>query len=227
MDLRYERVLHRIAALIGGFAGAYTVLIRLNLGSSQTMNLLELLTGLLGKDYLQAALHFIGMLLYAGAVFTAVYLSKKGRIDMKLFSMAVNAAGFIVLGLLPADINRCVGLYPTFVMMSIQWVVFGSIGGYASSPIFSTNNLRQTVGALAEYVCDHKKEHLDKAKYFAGTLLFFHLGAVGGFFACKALGIKAAFFGIIPCAALAAVVLVSEYTKSTNDLPIEANEMDI
>ena len=56
MDLRYERVLHRIAALIGGFAGAYTVLIRLNLGSSQTMNLLELLTGLLGKDYLQAAL---------------------------------------------------------------------------------------------------------------------------------------------------------------------------
>ena len=103
MDLRYERVLHRIAALIGGFAGAYTVLIRLNLGSSQTMNLLEMLTGLLGKDYLQAALHFIGMLLYAGAVFTAVYLSKKGRIDMKLFSMAVNAAGFIVLGLLPAD----------------------------------------------------------------------------------------------------------------------------
>ena len=106
---------------------------------------------------MQAALHFIGMLLYAGAVFTAVYLSKKGRIDMKLFSMAVNAAGFIVLGLLPADINRCVGLYPTFIMMSIQWVVFGSIGGYASSPIFSTNNLRQTVGALAEYVCDHKK----------------------------------------------------------------------
>lgn len=95
MDLRFERVLHRIAALIGGFAGAYTVLIRLNLGSSQTMNLLEMLTGLLGKDYLQAALHFIGMLLYAGAVFTAVYLSKKGRIDMKLFSMAVNAAGFM------------------------------------------------------------------------------------------------------------------------------------
>jgi uncharacterized membrane protein YoaK (UPF0700 family) len=142
---------------------------------------------------------------------------KKTKIDMMLFSTALNIIGFIVMGLMPDEVNACVALYPTFVMMSVQWVVFGGLGGYNSSPIFSTNNLRQMSAAFAEYLCDRKSEHLDKAKYFAGSIFFFHLGAALGFVACKLFAVKAAYFGIIPCVLLSAMVVVPKlsYSKRT------------
>jgi uncharacterized membrane protein YoaK (UPF0700 family) len=218
MDLRYERALHRAAAIIGGFTGIYTILIRTNLGSSQTLNLLELLNSLLGRNFLEALAHFGGMIAYGGAIFLTTVLSRKSKLDMKLFSMTVNIIGFIVLGFLPENLNRCVGLYPTFIMMSIQWLVFGNLGGYASSPIFSTNNLRQMTSALAEYACDHKPEHLDKAKFFGGTLIFFHLGALLGYLFCKEFAIKASFFGVIPCVILCAMVLVQKSSHTVSEM---------
>lgn len=214
MNKGYERCLQRTAAVIGGFTAIYTVLIRVNLGSSQTLNLLELLNNLLGRNFIEAMIHLGGMLIYGGAVFLTTVLAKKSRLDMKLFSMTVNIIGFIVLGFLPKDLNHCIGLYPTFVMMSVQWVVFGNMNGYTSSPIFSTNNLRQMSEAFAEYICDRKSEHLDKAKYFGGTLIFFHIGAALGYFACKAFGIRASFFGIIPCSLIIGMIAVPKIIRT-------------
>lgn len=217
MNTAHEKILHRTAAVIGGFTGIYALLIRANFGSSQTLNLLHLVDNLLGRNFAEAMLHLGGALVYAGAVFAVTVLQKKSRLDMKLFSMAVNAVGFIVMGFMPSDINGCIGLYPTFLMMSVQWVVFGNLGGYASSPIFSTNNLRQMSGALAEYVCDRDPKHLDKAKFFGGTLLFFHIGAALGYFACEGFGEKASFLGLIPCAVLTAMILFPKIMHSARN----------
>lgn len=205
MNRKPDWWLHRIVSFIGGYAGIYTIMIRTNLGAAQTLNMLEIVKTFLGRNPAECMVHLTGVMLYAGAIFGVTLLSKKSRINMKLFSMIINIIGFMILGLLPENINSYIGVYPVFIMMSVQWVVFGGLNGYNSSPIFSTNNLRQMVSAMAEYVCDHKPEQLDKAKYFGGTLISFHIGAAVGYFICESIGIYASFFGIIPCLIVSAV----------------------
>jgi uncharacterized membrane protein YoaK (UPF0700 family) len=205
MNRKPDWWIHRIVSFIGGYAGLYTIMIRTNLGAAQTLNMLEVVKGFLGRNYAECMVHLTGAILYAGAIFGVTLLSKKSRIDMKLFSMAINTAGFIILGFLPENINSYIGLYPVFIMMSVQWLVFGGLNGYNSSPIFSTNNLRQMISAIAEYTCDHKPEQLDKAKYFGGTLICFHTGAAVGYFVCENIGIYASFLGIIPCLIVSAI----------------------
>ena len=216
MSVRHERAMHRAACLVGGYAAIYTVLMRMSLGSSQTVNLLEALSSLLSKCFAQAFLFFLGSVIYGASVFAASYLKQKGKADVCNISAVINIAGFVILGVLPTDIPPVVGLYPTFIMMSFMWVVFGSMGGYASAPIFSTNNFRQTVGSIAEYCADGDKKHLDKAKYFAGTLLMFHIGAAAGYAGCLAAGKYAAFFGILPCAVLLAAVNAPKLVSLVN-----------
>lgn len=206
MSMRHQRAMHRAACLVGGYAAMYTILMRLNFGSSQTVNMLEIFKALLGRSFAEAFLHFLGTVIYGASVFAAAYLKRKGRADVYTLSGSLSMVCFTVMGFLPADIPAVVGLYPTFIMMSFMWVVFGGLGGYASSPIFSTNNFRQTVGELAEYCADGDKKHLDKARFFGGTLLTFHVGAVLGYAGCMAVGLKAAFFGLIPCLILLTAV---------------------
>ena len=207
MTKSYERLLHRCATFIGGYAAMYTVLIRFNLGSSQTVNLLDMLNSLLGHNAREFLLRLLGTLIYGCSVFAASYLSKKGWSGVRLLCGAICIAGFAVLGFMPLEIDRCVGLYPTFVTMPFLWVVYGNIGGYASAPIFSTNNYRQTIGGIAEYAASHDKKALDKAKFFGGTLAVFHLGAFLSWIACAQLSGKAAFLGMIPCLMLCALEL--------------------
>ncbi len=206
MSMRHERAMHRAACLVGGYTAMYTILMRFNLGSSQTVNILEIMKSLLGRSFAEAFLHLLGAVIYGGSVFAAAYLKRKGRADVYSLSVFISIAGFVVMGFLPADIPSVVGLYPTFIMMSFLWVVFGGMGGYNSAPIFSTNNFRQTVGEIAEYCADGDKKHLDKAKFFAGTLAAFHIGAAAGYIGCAAAGLKASFFGVLPCMILLAAV---------------------
>lgn len=205
MDMRHEKLMHRAACLVGGYAAIYTVMTRLNFGSSQTVNLLELVKNLLGRNFAEAFLHFIGAVVYGGSVFAASYLKCKKR-DVYTISVCISAISFIVMGLLPEHLPAVVCLYPSFAAMSFMWIAFGGLCSNSSAPIFSTNNFRQVVGSVAEYCADGKREHLKKAKFYAGTLLFFHIGAFGGYIGSAAAGTKAAFFGLLPVLLLFAAV---------------------
>ena len=222
MKMTHEKLMHRTATLVGGFAGMYTVLTRFNLGSSQTVCWLDMMAALFGRDLREFLLRFLGVVIYGATVFAAAYLTKKGKTDTRILSAAICAVCFSVLGFMPAETDHCVALYPSFIMMSFMWVVFGGMGGYASAPIFSTNNYRQAIGGLAEYVADHDKKHLDKAKHFAGTLLFFHIGAAAAYFACDKFGTSAAFFGLIPTALLAASVYAPNIAAALHIKPARA-----
>lgn len=206
-----ERYLHRAATFVGGYAAMYTVLIRLNLGSSQTVNLLNTLSALLGANKREFLLRLLGTLLFGCSVFAASYLKKKGWTGVRLLCGGLCAASFIVLGFMPVEVDHCAGLYPTFISMPFLWVTFGSACGYASAPIFSTNNYRQLIGGLAEYAASHEKASLDKAKFFGGTLVVFHIAAALSWFACTCFAEKAAFFGVIPCIALCALELAPSH----------------
>ncbi len=220
--MTHERLMHRAATLVGGFAGMYTVMTRFNLGSSQTVCILDMMQALFGSDIREFLLRLLGVLIYGGTVFTAAYLTRKGRLDTRLISVLLCAVCFCVLGVMPADIEPCFTLYPSFIMMAFEWVVFGSMGEYASAPIFSTNNYRQAIGGLAEYCADHDRKHLDKAKYFGGTLLIFHIGAAAAYFACDRFGTKAAYFGLLPTVLLAGAVYAPTIAEALHIKPVRA-----
>ena len=208
MQKNHERYLHRTASFIGGFAAMYTVMIRMNLGSSQTVNLLDLTHALLGRDIRQLLLRIIGVIIYGSSVFSATYLTKKGKVNTRLISAVLSITAFIIAGFLPAETDHCIALYPFFLSMSFMCVVYGNACEYASAPIFSTNNFRQTIGGIAEYLADHDKKALDKSKFYAGTLAVFTTGSIISYFTCIEFMEKAIFFGVIPCIALLAYELV-------------------
>ncbi len=214
-EKKYNVLLHRLAAVTGGFAAAYTLLMFAALGSSQTVNLMDVLFGLLGKDIHSMLLHLFGAMLYGASVFGITVLNKKSRLNMPIFSMCLNIAGFAALALLPKSIDPCIGLYPTFITMSAMWVIFGSMGEYAASPIFCTNNFRQLCGALAEYACDKDPASLKKAKFFGGTLLAFTFGALTGYYLTTLLHQKAAFAGTVFCLMAIAAELAKLHSLRT------------
>lgn len=201
MDIqkKSDLYLHSIMCLIGGFLGAYAILIRCNnLGSAQTANLLYVVLLFLGRNVKEFALRALGAILYFLAIELYVYLSYKTKINLQRYSIIVNMTGCFILCFISPDAEPIIGLFPIFFMMATQWSVFHGANGYNSSTIFSTNNLRQTALAIGEYFYNKDKKQLEKMKFFANSLLWYHIGAVISFFACRSFSVNASLFCLIP-----------------------------
>ena len=191
--------LHSIMCLTGGFIGGYAILSRSgNLGSAQTSNLINLVLCLLGHNLSQFLLHLFGAVLYFAGIELYVFVSHKTKINIERYGIMVNILGCIILSFIPKSVDPITGLLPIFFMMSTQWSVFHGTNGYNSSTIFSTNNFRQMSLGLGEYIYSKDKAHIDKAKFFANSLLWYHLGVISSYFACKTFGIQASLLVLIP-----------------------------
>lgn len=199
------RILHYNMALFGGFLACYAVMLRADfLGNAQTSNLLYLVVALVGKDFNQFILRLFAVILYVFAAVFYVFIKKKTNYNVKYISIIINFFALIVLSVIPQEINNIVALYPIFFAMSFQWNAFPGEYGYASSTIFSTNNIRQVSVSFAEYFIDKDKKMLHKALFFLGTIVFFHIGIVVGYFSVKAFYIRASLVNLIfLCPALA------------------------
>lgn len=196
-----ELLMHSFMCMTGGFLGAYTILNRGgNLGSAQTLNMIDIVLCLLGTNFTEFLIRIIGLLFYILGVFLYAVLIHKTKINMQRYAIIVDMAGFIILCIIPAEANPVIAIYPVFFMLSTQWSVFHGTDGYNSSSVFSTNNLRQATLALGEYVAVKDKALLKKAAYFINSVVWFHVGVAGAFFACNAFGIYAVLFCFIPSA---------------------------
>lgn len=203
--------LHRIMCLIGGFMGAYALLIRCdNLGSAQTSNLIYLFLNLLGGDIFSFLIRLGGLGLYFAAIEITVVLEKKTHFNLKKYALFAEAVCLLLLGFLPSQANPVLCLYPIFFMMSTQWCVFHGTAGYNSSTIFSTNNFKQFSLALGSYVLEKDAASRDKMILFANSLIFFHLGVVISFFACKFCQVKACWLLAAPLAIALYLVIKEE-----------------
>lgn len=195
---RRDMWLHSIMCIIGGFLGAYALLCRdFNFGNSQTANLIQIFTCVIGSNFLEFLLRIAGTALYVGAILIYVYLDKKTSVNLQRYAITVNLIGAILLSVFPQDFNAVAGILPIFFMMSTQWSVFHGVGEYNSSTIFSTNNIRQCTLGLGAYFIGKEQKGLEKAKFFGNSLLWYHIGVVASFFCCKYFGVKASLF-IIP-----------------------------
>ena len=112
-----------------------------------------------------------------------------------------------------------IALYPVFFAMPFQWCTFKAPGGYNSSTIFSTNNLRQFTIAVTQFLMKKDTAQRDKAKFYGMTLLSFHTGAALSLILYMAYDLSGVWLCLIP--AFYAVWLITEdrhtVTAATTD----------
>ena len=201
-----ELYLHSLMCILGGFFGAYAIVNGFgNMGSAQTTNMIEVVCTVLGKNYFDFFLRILAFLLYVSAIGVCVYIDKRTKINTHKYAISVEIIIMMGLAFMPHEINPLVALLPIFFMMATQWSVFHGVGKYNSATIFSTNNLRQCVSGFVEYILDKNPEQLEKGKFYANSLLWFHIGAAIAYFACKAFGYSAGLTAI-PVAVAAYII---------------------
>lgn len=196
---KYETPLHYMMAFVGGFFGVYTILSFCDLfGNAQTANMIYFVTDLLGHDFTDACLRLGGVFLFVAAIALTVWLPKHSRIDLQVASLFLDAAAAVMAGLFPADIHPVLALYPFFFATAFQWNSFKGAKGFASSTLFSTNNLKQFTMAATEVLLNKDKTHTAKAKFFGCTLLFFHVGVACSFVARSFIGPRSIWLALMP-----------------------------
>lgn len=199
-QVSFQTALHHLMALSGGFMGGYALFSRADVfGSSQTANMIMLVSAILGRSPSDVLLRVGALLCYVFGVALSEWLLHRTRLhNLHILSILLDIAALIVLGMTTEAIHPVLALYPFFFVTAFQWCSFGSINGYSSSTIFSTNNLRQTVAAFTNYCCTKNRKQLEKSLFFGGTLLFYHCGAALSWFAYHYFGAVGAWIGILP-----------------------------
>ncbi len=207
MKKKLEYLVQLNMTFIGGFLGIYALMNHCDLfGSAQTANMIGIVTGIIGRNFYEVLLRVLGLMIYMAGMVCAACV-RHTKIDIRWFGLAVDAAGILIIGFLPENLNHFTALYPLFFMTAVQWNAFPGAKGYRSSCIFSTNNLRQFTESCVEYVFDKERSHLHKAKYYGAVLLAFHLGAAVGYLSGISLGVRASWICLFPVLAAAVLVL--------------------
>lgn len=168
--------LHYSVCMIGGFMGGYAVVSYGTLASAQTNNLLLLTIDLLQGGWVDVLLRLGVLGLYMLGTALTVIIPRKTKLDVRAAALGVDALAAVLLGFFPPNIYPLLALYPIFFSMAFQWNSFPGAYGFASSTIFSTNNVRQTAISLTEYRLSGGAQHLFRARFFALVLLTYHIG---------------------------------------------------
>ena len=211
MEREFKRdvQIHHLMAACGGFMGVYAIVSRMGVfGSAQTANLIELVCDILGRDPLEISYRVLALAIYIGAMVLFVVLEKRSSWDVKRVSIVIDLAAVAVSGFIPEGINPFAALYPVFFASSFQWCAFKGAGSYVSATIFSTNNLKQTVTAAVEACLSRRDgeahdKMVQKALFFGGTLVCFHLGVAAGYVLWLLWGIRSIWACALPLCACA------------------------
>lgn len=111
----------------------------------------------------------------------------------------IDIFAILLLGFFPSGMSPVVALYPVFFAMPFQWCTFKAPGGYNSSTIFSTNNLRQFTTAVTQFLMKKDSAQCDKAKFYGMTLLSFHTGAALSLILYMTCGLSGVWLCLVPC----------------------------
>ena len=192
-----------VMAVCGGFLGAYALFSRqLVFGSSQTANVIELVSAVCGRNLPEFLIHLGALLIYIAAIVLATAMGERTSFDIRYLSLGINAAVIFACAFIPLDMDPVMALYPIFFATAFQWCSFKGVGPYASSTIFSTNNIKQTFSSLTKYFLEKdpeaRKPHAEKARIFGGTLLCFNAAAAAEYLLLQVFSLYSIWFALIP-----------------------------
>lgn len=190
-------ILHTLMCSVGGFLAGYAILCRGNLGSAQTLNLIDIMLGIVGRNRHEALLRVIGAFIYVLGIESYILIKEKTRINLRRYSVITDMAGCVLLALLPLETEHVVGIMPLFYILSIQWSVFRGTHGHNASTVFSTNNLYQLAHAASYAVMKKSKSELLRALYYLNTLFWFNANVVLSYFLVERSGTYASLFAFV------------------------------
>lgn len=196
---KVEYYIHFVMSATGGFFGAYSIMIYNDLfANAQTTNMMRIVIGLTGDSLTAFLLRMLALGAYVFGLVSSTLLPKCTKWNPHLTSVILNFFAMLLLFFLPRGINEYIALLPVFFVSAFQWNSFKSVGGYVSATIFSTNNLKQLVTSLTEYMVDHKPEQLHKAAIYGKTLLSYYGSALVCVLACKVWSKNAILVALVP-----------------------------
>lgn len=114
------------------------------------------------------------------------------------------------------NVSGC-GSLPRVLCNAFPVVYLQAPGGYNSSTIFSTNNLRQFTTAVTQFLMKKDSAQCDKAKFYGMTLLSFHTGAALSLILYMTCGLSGVWLCLVP--AFYAVWLISADRNTAADTP--------
>jgi uncharacterized membrane protein YoaK (UPF0700 family) len=198
-NIKRQRFTHYVVSSVGGFLGSYAIFNFYEIfANAQTANMIHLVRDLFDADFGGLAYVLVSMLTYIlGNAFCVLY-RKFGRLELRTVSLALDALVILAVGIIINFTSTDFALLPIVFAAPIQWNAFSGDAGYASSTIFSTNNLRQATMSLTLYLTEGDKAHLSKSKFFWATLLVFHLGVALQCFASSVFGLRSIWLAYIP-----------------------------
>ena len=88
-------ILHNLMCSIGGFWRQLCRALPSNLGSAQTINMMEIIFAIVSENTYELLLRGIGFVLYILGVALVAILSGKTKINLQRYSIFVNMAGFL------------------------------------------------------------------------------------------------------------------------------------
>ena len=196
---RLDAILHWNISLVGGFLGAYAILLHVgNFGSAQTGNLMEMGAELVSMEWF----------------------------NMRKLALWVDAAALALASMLPLE-PALVGIYPIFFASAFQWGVYSGADGFNSATIFMTNNFKQSVLGWLQYGLTKDKEFKRKAILYTYTVISFFLGVVLGAWAVGQFGIYSAYVGFLPLAVARTFIAVGTApleSETPEETAVEAAE---
>lgn len=186
-------------------------------GNAQTANLIGVVRDLIGRNFSDMLLRVGALLIYMAAVILTVWIPEHFSADLRFISIGIDIFAILLLGFFPSGMSPVVALYPVFFAMPFQWCTFKAPGGYNSSTIFSTNNLRQFTTAVTQFLMKKDSAQCDKAKFYGMTLLSFHTGAALSLILYMTCGLSGVWLCLVP--AFYAVWLISADRNTAADTP--------
>lgn len=218
--LKTEMYLHYSASTIGGYFGGYAIYNFYELfANAQTANLIHLVSKIVTNDKVGLFFIVLSFIAYvAGNAFYTIY-SRFCKTDPKRLSLVLDTISVTAVGILVNFTAEYYVLLPILFTMPFQWNSFSSDAGYASSTIFSTNNLRQTTTAFTSYLIDKDEKMLQKAKFFGCTLLFYHIGVAYVCFLSAIMQKSSIWFCLLPIAVTVIMYIRALKASKTTTLP--------
>ncbi|MBR1483200.1 MAG: DUF1275 domain-containing protein [Ruminococcus sp.] len=206
--VKRQMMLHHAVSIIGGFMAGYTICNHTDLlANAQTGNLIHLVVSACHGDLAGIGWCLLLFVIYAAGNVFYVLCRRVSRLSMKIVSLGVTALSVAAVSVLSLTGLPYLAVAPLAFAMPVQWNAFKIAGGNSSATIFSSNNVRQTFMLLTNYFLDRKQKDLRNARFYAATLLCFHLGVAAG---CLS-GMAFAAQGIWCCLLFVALAAVAYY----------------
>ncbi|MER2081550.1 MAG: YoaK family protein [Ruminococcus sp.] len=175
--VKKQITLHHTVSVIGGFMGGYTIFNHSDVfANAQTGNLIRLVLSACSGDFGSIGFLALSFAVYAaGNAFYAV-ARRYSRLSMKIVSLIITSLSVPPVSVLCLSGNPILSILPLCFAMPVQWNAYKSAAGNSSATTFSSNNVRQAVIQLTNYLMDRDRKSARNARFYWMTLLCFHIG---------------------------------------------------